>query len=46
MALSLMFLPRSKNLYGTSADAVKAVIEEQRKVCLIDINVKSVLKVT
>jgi len=33
------------NLYGTSADAVGAVIRVQRKVCLIDINLDSVLEI-
>ena len=34
-----------ENYYGTSAAAVGAVIDEQRKVCLIDINLDSVLEV-
>ena len=32
------------NYYGTSAAAVGAVIDEQRKVCLIDINLSCVFE--
>ena len=43
--MNFCFSRATGNLYGTSAAAVSAVIREQNKVCLIDINLDSVPEV-
>jgi guanylate kinase len=38
-------VPFSGNLYGTSKSAVKAVVEEKGKTCIMDVNIRSVEQV-